>query len=547
MSKKTYKLKYNTKKKCKTKKKYGGVLSNNNNVSQVILNNINTIINKNDPRPGIHLINHVVTQISGPASIALLRPTPDKIKEYKNNNIKLPIVLLFGDVHGSTDYMCPNCNCDDDAKQCCFEIYNKQFLQELDIIGRIYPIDYYTEFNFQPIHTHDSIGVLSSQFINKTVKNCHKKNNRIDHYYRQSCPTRFIRWHYGDSRMMIEYIESFHVIQYDLIEFYMIDILTNSDIKNFNESDYKTIGEKINKSRQIFMTRINSTLRILKRSNSDIALLYEFNNRIFNNLISLLFTPNINQLNFSIYIKEFIKQFSKNVISILFESKKMSRIYKQIQKNNIHLFNDPNILSDILTNIYIKSEDLIKGLEDIILNIPFSQLEWIKPFFTTLLLSYDTLDQQLLNTFIHPHNRIFVISFLNKIIYIMLPLFAPLMDLYILFRMIKNPTNNIPSILSIEFGGRAHIRNMINILTDPIFGYNIDINTNNIDNKYNRCITIDSKIPLIQYIKDHAKQISNNNKEYFKIYHDTIKNEWEKRKILPPPPPPLEINTEGNW
>ena len=79
---------------------------------------------------GLILKDKIINRISGPVSMYYLTPSLRELHNYKEENIDLPLIILFGDHHYSRENMCPNCDCDE--KSCCYEIYHTDFLKELD-------------------------------------------------------------------------------------------------------------------------------------------------------------------------------------------------------------------------------------------------------------------------------------------------------------------------------------------------------------------------------------------------------------------------------
>ncbi len=523
-----------------TRKAHGGVLSNNTNVSEIITNQIHTTIDKDDPRPGLHLPHHVVSRISGPISMAFLRPKPDKIQEYLTSNIHLPIVLLFGDNHLNASNMCANCICRAGEEKCCFEIYNKTLLHELDTIGRTYPVDYYTEMaDLIDVHSimdtpHDSI---FTRFFDNTVKGCHKKELRKNATYREVCPTRFIRWHYGDSRRMYHFIESTLIVYHKLLDSGLIQILDTNPHNPYYG---------INSVRGGLLKYFISNMKQHIKSDSDIRLIIQCNEQIMRQVLSILFSRTIDRSNLSAYIHNALKEFSTNIVDILIQNKKVSGIYKQLQKMNIKELHDPAYLSSIFHMVYMESPDLLGHIQAVLTTLSPDYLAQLEPIITHILFSYDSMSKEVIDILVNPiyaqQMRHFLATFDN----IILSLSAPFLDMYSILRAIKNPTNNIPSVLSVMFMGGSHLRNISNILSRPPFHYNIEYEYGTMNYTY-RCAHITSKIPLIQYINEHAEIIKNHDKNHFKIYHNTIKNEWMERKksasLMPQPPPNVSLSS----
>ena len=126
-----------------------------------------------------------MNQISGPVSIYYLKPI----------NTEMPLVLMFGDIHGSYENMCSNCKCKDEGKDCCHEIYDTDFLQKLDRLSTpATPVDFYIEY------FDDNEGSFEGpldKFRKPAFRPCY--NRAIKHF--TECPAQNVRWQYSDIRL----------------------------------------------------------------------------------------------------------------------------------------------------------------------------------------------------------------------------------------------------------------------------------------------------------------------------------------------------------
>jgi hypothetical protein len=132
-----------------------------------------------------------VHQITGPSSYCLLLPPQDS---------KLPIQLLFGDVHRSF-----NNPCDEEDEKHTFKIYD-EFLTVLDKVGKIYPVHFYTESAYgRFIETVKGLedGYLFSRVVRK-VTDCYDAYS-----YEDNCPTTYIKWNHVDARHFENSVEGY--------------------------------------------------------------------------------------------------------------------------------------------------------------------------------------------------------------------------------------------------------------------------------------------------------------------------------------------------
>lgn len=156
-----------------------------------------------------------IEKISGPVTCYYLKPKYDKFLEFHMNDIDLPLLLLFGDMHGSSQRMCSSCI----KKYGCYKIYDKELLILLDSLSSdTNPVDFYTEtfmdYNYQrfynialPESPDSKIDTPMNKLIYGDIEICFKRDKRGTIEYETKCPTKNIRWHYSDPRLYYKYIE----------------------------------------------------------------------------------------------------------------------------------------------------------------------------------------------------------------------------------------------------------------------------------------------------------------------------------------------------
>ena len=158
-----------------------------------------------------------IERISGPVSFALLKPKKFIFDELKKEGVHLPIFMLFGDEHFSTEKQCEKCTCDGSSsyKGCCMPIYSNEFLRLIDSMATTeYPIDFGIEgFNLiEDKKTFKQYGELAGELfkqhkskdimekIRENITICYQRELRGTELYEKYCPTKNIRWHYMDAR-----------------------------------------------------------------------------------------------------------------------------------------------------------------------------------------------------------------------------------------------------------------------------------------------------------------------------------------------------------
>jgi len=211
---------------------------------------------------GLQINDTNVEFLSGPISCTLLFPI--KYTEYQKKGLELPIVLLFGDQHGSYESMCNfpsdnpiryDGNCD--ATQGCYKIYSQEFLQALDKMAEnTYPIDIYAETHRKGIDSQ-SYGPMYD-FIQGN-RTCFLGD--IQHTNIGPCGTKNIRWHYSDVRVMHGGLIS-HLIDF------LVTIMYMRETGSLSSEQYRTeIDQKM--GREYFTTIISILRTFLPESGSD--------------------------------------------------------------------------------------------------------------------------------------------------------------------------------------------------------------------------------------------------------------------------------------
>ena len=155
--------------------------------------------------------NKKIDRISGPVSFSLLKPKMFIFDELKKEGVRLPIFMLFGDVHFSDKHQCNNCTCVD-SSSCCLPIYSENFLRIIDSIATPEnPVDFGIEGfyagkqkeNLKNENTLKYFRTLNKDIMQKLRENnaaCYIRELRGTKLYEKYCPTKNIRWQYTDPR-----------------------------------------------------------------------------------------------------------------------------------------------------------------------------------------------------------------------------------------------------------------------------------------------------------------------------------------------------------
>ena len=359
-----------------------------------------------EPLNHMNISGTTISSISGPVSFYYFRPT--------NKLSKLPLIMLFGDIHRSQDKMCDNCNCSKDKKSCCYRISDPELLKLFDTLGSSeYPVDFYTETSF--IGTGEGFKNGEMEILTtRNMTSCYHHRLRGTKY--DKCPTRNIRWHAGDIRRSSEKNS----------DKFIKKINSNNTVSEYKKTSKHYINNFYVES-QIEMIISLLVEELLTEEHFVLTPFGSFDK--FKKFIMLLFEQNETVGLSSLH----------NFASALF-SMKNSAISKQVQKQSLSELKN----KELWVNLYVMG---LKKMFDL-----FSKEKIIELKRTA---EESTLDSLKLD--------LFGLRYWNSIKSIIT---TSLVDLYVLARMFKQPTDGKISSLSFGYFGNYHIENMVNILSN---------------------------------------------------------------------------------
>ena len=378
-----------------------------------------------------------ISAISGPVSFYYLRP---KKKVYKQGNGQyFPLIVLFGDYHFTLENTCKTCVWN--KGKGCYKLSDPLFLRKLDTLSSPqHPVDFYTETVLAGTGSGFKGGMLKDLTSGEMIS-CYHHRLRGTAY--DKCPTKNIRWQAGETRMIWRDTLSYN---------YEEDHFMNNLYKN--PSNIVKM-EKHTWIEQEFRTILEQFRLLKEKANTDyVKKLYRDNitsllrNGVFKNIKgfqSLLLTlcddsNGSKYLNLDKFAETFFRLFTKD----------NSLIYKQIAKQTYPPFRSFHIWIDFYKKSlnykenkffvkdksihYIEKQKLRKMIEKLSDALSYPDFDFS---------SYDLDDN--LNT-----------------IKIYLP--APLLDIYTIARIMKQPTEGIRSSLSFGYFGDLHIENIVRLL-----------------------------------------------------------------------------------
>jgi hypothetical protein len=464
---------------------------------------------------GLQLLHKRIQRINGPVSMYYLKPKKNVWNIQKREGLELPLLLLWGDIHQYRTGMCENCSCDIDNESknnCCIPLHDKIFLKELDEIAKFTPIDFYTEFAKDMIsYIGKDEDILFGDFIKATTMSCHDVSLRSKNIYKKLCPTKYIRWHYIDARFMKDVIEG-HIIN-------PIPLWINFQIRRLSKNPFAS-----------FPSTLGDVL--MEYDEYDPYYPSEFLSYsipINISIISLFFDSE----NIEILTKSFIDQVFDALA--FYRPKRKSGIFKQLDRIAFYKLTDIDVWKDLIISNLIDMpiyHDAFISFINIPKDIRKNLYDFIIPN-----ISYDLTNNSSSNS--KNRKQISYVSLipaleaLNKLIIIAQ---TKIMDLYFIGRLLKSPKENITGTLALGFFGDYHTRSIVDLLSKPIFGYDVvtiqstDLVEYN-DPRINRCISIKTPISLIQDIQIHHKQRfpNINNQWRLGIYHKQINKEQQQR------------------
>jgi hypothetical protein len=417
---------------------------------------------------GILIKDTLISRISGPASITILKPTKDFHKSHK-----APIFILFGDVHESKDNMCLECKCESKSEFCCYEIYSPEFLKLIDGIAEhhtVYlnientlPGDYLRPKRRYETKSEESLSETPLVQMISRYEPCYSrllKNTRPDDYF-SLCPTRHVIWQSSDIRRRT--LGSRNNLSICLNSFKEMIILEQGGIHGHPEF----LGKKI--------------LNVL---DEDYVMEFRDKFSIYLPCIRDFFNPEFYKKIFT--FKSHNNKYDDNYFPVItLDSPVSKQIEKMDPDKQVEWYNYIDQYYNYHNNnLRYYEEDIdkyFKSIIDSIINKDFkTTVSLIKSDDTQLWLARNIIFEQLL-------------SFNSKSL-----------DLYFLARSFKTTIDNKNPIVSIGYFGQDHTENIEYFLTKIMKNYEVEYHysSKKEDKVVNRCMEINKHIDLNKMIMD---------------------------------------------
>lgn len=411
--------------------------------------------------PGLLIHDTLVTSISGPAGITILKPTLEFHKSHK-----APIFILFGDRHKSNEKMCDPCSCEEGQKSCCFEIYSTRLLKLIDEIAK----DHIVHFSIE-----DGLNSYQNFATSNDTLKYHEKKAKAENFpmdklrvpiwacyskqykrffrdsYNELCPTQNILWHKADVRQSylsgkpIEY-------QYDFYKcLHRVFMIIDNYVR------------KKNPERAVQETDLCST-----------ECSYYFRNRDGIRLLQSFFEPD----------------FHKRVAAFRRNGKIVSPIHKQIGKMSKEHQNDWEAYIDE----YYKYYDTTYRRKN-------SYSEETKTFYKQIIYFVKHRNHSALSDLFQSDKMNTSILILDELL--LYNSFT--LDLYFLARSFKTTSDNTNPLISIGYFGRAHARNIKHFLLNIMKSYEVVFEVSLERGVVSRCLTIDKHVDLDALIEEYTQ------------------------------------------
>jgi len=407
-------------------------------------------LRRNDGEPGLLINGTLVSSISGPVSMHILKPT----KEFHESH-KAPIFILFGDQHNSDENLCTECECSVDNKSCCYEIYSDKFLLLLDEVAKRNTVYFSTESGVAKNHQeHLSEATKLIKSIPQERKNilfkyplrklsveqsaCYSQSPETRNY----CPTKHMIWHNADAR---QFENKYDIDAYMLDFYYLFNYANNLD--NFNVQ--QTLDKLISKPEYLEILS-----KFLEPN------FYQIKNQTglspYKKQINKMEEKDMNEWN--IYVDTYYEKFSKYQYALSEKEKKyLLEIVEAIKE-----YKDDKEISKILNLIDKKRKDLNRKF--------FAISETILRFNLVSL------------------------------------------DLYFLTRSFKTTSDGKNPLISIGYFGALHSKNIRDFLFNNMRNYeivyNVDVDEEQQDTHLaNRCLPINKFVNLDGMIEELTSEI----------------------------------------
>jgi hypothetical protein len=421
---------------------------------------------------GLKVNNTIIKKITGPSSYAILLPPIES---------SLPIQILFGDIHHST-----NNSCEDENG--VYSIYESDFLGLFDEIAKAYPVHFYTESAFgkfiEDIEVQED-GYLFSRLVRST-KDCYGKEARLSYEYEEKCPTTYMNWVHVDPRYFERSVEGF------ICNYFRLYFKRQLESEELEVGWYDTFRNNYSMIQDDELYTISTVghaiclmiLREIIEYSKSVPRLLTFRELSIRAMCEI---ENIRELGGD---KKDMDEVYRRESGVNTHYENLIDSIVSVYMNNIN--SDTSSMYRQFKNLSITKEKLYKILKQ---NLDIESFYSLKDYLEELDLIYMAISS------ITKKERVSVKKLekfktcLTKLSLIITYFTSSLLDMYYIVRMLKTT----PSYLSIGYFGNFHTQNIIKFLVSELDYKIISSCSNNTELHYtqvSRCIEISNSINL---------------------------------------------------
>jgi len=467
---------------------------------------------------GLHLQGKQIRQLSGPATLYYLKPSDMTVwNTFHAQGIDLPLLLFMGDVHRSELGRCHPCD-KNSPYTTCYSVEDKEFLRLFDKLAEQTPIDFFTESSEEKMtpERFQRMGVLHR------LEEVSHKAHRVSERSRPPRPNNkndpllpIMRWHHADARFMSRWVESSLLRAWSQ---YLKDAVKARSEPSVKARTRRTppppplpplppLSEEV---RQV-QRRILSWILEPRADTPE-----ETAHGIVNEIITALSGPLADQ-------SIIMKQYRQSALSHYFPLEMLIPILGE------DLAKDKTFLQLIL---------FFKGFH----TSPTPAFQHLKQLFEQALASPENLP------LFPPHEEDTTLNqYMNLFSVLLTTIGTSLLDLYFLFRMLKEPKGSTTATLCIAYMGQKHIESLIRLFTHPVFGYTVSFQMrgsmiwdNVPTHAVLRCLQINTNVPLESDVMEHHQRRFAERPDLLARWHRILHQEKQSREQannLPRPSP----------
>jgi len=425
-----------------------------------------------------------IASLSGPVSFYYLRP---KKPVYEDGNEKyFPLIVLFGDFHRSLEYTCNQCVCSIDRKKgCCYTLSDPEFLKKLDTLASDrHPVDFYTETNTTGTNKGFKGGVMENLTTGEMVS-CYR--HRLRGTEKDKCPTKNIRWQAGETRFKADISsydddgKTYH--SYAGGDSFVKDLIGGEDITKLEKKMW--IEQQLHLIRTLFyeFMKNEENREWYAKTITDVLRDSVFKSvEGYQELLLTLCENDTEHDDNTLNLNKFANAFFRLL------TKENSLIYKQIEKQSYQPFRDIEQWIDL----YERS--LTFSLKNKLGTLKRLQKRELRE--TIKILSSIVSDPTILATQSMESSSEDLSSLLD--------LSTPLLDIYTIARIWKQPTGGNRSSLSFGYFGNYHVENIVDLLLSTN-AYELVFSKQEVEGS--RCQVFDFKLNLSKELRRHNQFI----------------------------------------